>query len=62
MTPSCRGHLNDDQIWQLAVYVRSLSDQTSKDAVSSRGDAMSAGTPQSLAPREPVRPSDSAQQ
>ena len=60
--PAWRGRLTDDQIWQLAAYVRSLSGQPSKDAVSSRADAMSAGTPQSLAPREPVRPSDSAQQ
>ena len=60
--PAWRGRLTDDQIWQLAAYVRSLSGQPSKDAVSSRADAMSAATPQSLAPREPVRPSDSAQQ
>ena len=30
-----------DQIWQLAAYVRSLSGQPSKDAVSSRADEMS---------------------
>jgi cytochrome c oxidase cbb3-type subunit 3 len=60
--PSWRGKLTDDQIWKLASYVRTLSGQPSKDAVSSRADAMSTGTPQSLAPREPAHTSDTAQQ
>jgi cytochrome c oxidase cbb3-type subunit 3 len=60
--PAWRGKLTDDQIWKLAAYVRSLSGQASKDAVSSRADSMSTGTPQTLAPREPELSSDSAQQ
>ena len=60
--PSFRGKLTDDQVWKLAAYVRSLSGQPSKDAVSSRAESMSAGTPPTLTPREPVRPADSAQQ
>jgi cytochrome c oxidase cbb3-type subunit 3 len=60
--PSFRGKLTDDQVWKLAAYVSSLSGQERKDVASSRSDAMSAGTPQSLAPRLPERPSDSAQQ
>jgi len=60
--PAWRGRLTDDQIWQLAAYVRSLSGQPSKDAVASRADAMSAGTPETLTPREPAHTSDTAEQ
>jgi cytochrome c oxidase cbb3-type subunit 3 len=60
--PSWRGKLTDDQIWQLAAYVRSMSGQPSKDAVSSRADEMSTTTPGSLTPRQPPRNSDVAQQ
>ena len=60
--PSWRGKLTDDQIWQLAAYVRSLSGLPSKDAVGSRTESMSAGTPQTLTPHADVQNSDSAQQ
>lgn len=60
--PSWRNKLTSDQIWKLAAYVRSLSGQPSKDAVSSRSDEMSGTTPATLTPREPARTSDSAQQ
>jgi len=60
--PSWRGKLTDDQIWNLAAYVRSLAGLPSKDAVSSRADAMSGPTPGTLAPHGKVQPSDSAQQ
>jgi cytochrome c oxidase cbb3-type subunit 3 len=60
--PSWRGKLTQDQIWQLAAYVRSLSGQPSKDAVASRAEAMSNSTPQTLTPREPAHLSDTAQQ
>jgi cytochrome c oxidase cbb3-type subunit III len=60
--PSWRTKLTSDQIWQLSAYVRSLSGQPSKDAVSSRSESMSASTPQSLAPREPAHTSDTAEQ
>src|SRR5439155_2395045 len=52
--PSWRGKLTNDQIWQLAAYVRTLSGQPSKDAVSSRTEEMSNSTPQTLTPREPA--------
>lgn len=58
--PAWRSKLTDEQIWQLAAYVRSLSGQASKDAVSSRTEAMSAGSPQTLAKREQPRSSDTA--
>jgi cytochrome c oxidase cbb3-type subunit III len=60
--PSWRNKLTPDQIWKIAAYVRTMSGQPSKDAVSSRADAMSATTPGSLTPREPAHTSDSAEQ
>jgi cytochrome c oxidase cbb3-type subunit 3 len=60
--PSWRGKLTEDQVWKIAAYVRSLSGQPSKDAVASRADAMSAGTPETLTPREGAHSSDSALQ
>jgi cytochrome c oxidase cbb3-type subunit 3 len=60
--PSWRGKLTEDQIWQLAAYVRSLSGLPSKDAVSSRSESMSAGTPQSLTPHPETNASDAVPQ
>ena len=60
--PAWRGRLTDDQIWKLAAYVRSLSGQPSKDAVSSRSESMSAGTPGSLAEHAREKNSDVAKQ
>jgi cytochrome c oxidase cbb3-type subunit 3 len=60
--PSWRGKLTPDQIWKIAAYVRSLSGQPSKDAVSSRSESMSAATPGSLTPREPAHTSETAEQ
>jgi cytochrome c oxidase cbb3-type subunit 3 len=60
--PSWRSKLTEDQIWKLAAYVRTLSGQPSKDAVSSRSESMSSTTPASLAPREPAHTSDTAEQ
>jgi cytochrome c oxidase cbb3-type subunit 3 len=60
--PSWRDKLTNQQIWQLAAYVRSSSGQAPKDAVSSRPDALSTTPPQTQTKREPVKPADSAQQ
>ena len=60
--PSWKGKLTADQIWELAAYVRSLSGLPSKDAVSSRSESMSAGTPQTLTPHGKIKNSDAAQQ
>jgi cytochrome c oxidase cbb3-type subunit 3 len=60
--PSWRGKLTNQQIWQLAAYVRSLSGQVGKDAVSARADTMSNTPPQTETVRKPARPADSAQQ
>ena len=60
--PAWRAKLTDDQIWKLAAYVRTLSGLPGKDAVSSRSESMSAGTPQSLTPHGQAKPSDTAEQ
>ena len=60
--PAWRGKLTDDQIWDLAAYVRSLSGLPSKDAVSSRSESMSGPTPQSLTPHGEIHTSDTAEQ
>ena len=58
--PSFRGKLTEQQVWQIAAYVRSLSGQAPKDAVSSRADEMSNIEPQTLAKKQPIRQSDEA--
>jgi cytochrome c oxidase cbb3-type subunit 3 len=60
--PAWRNKLTDDQIWKIAAYVRTLSGQPSKDAVSSRTEEMSNTAPQTLTPREPAHSSDTADQ
>ena len=60
--PAWRGKLTEQQIWQLAAYVRTLSGQERKDAVGARADEVSNTPPQTQTKREPLRPSDSAQQ
>jgi cytochrome c oxidase cbb3-type subunit III len=41
--PSFRGKVPDDQIWQLAAYVRSMSGNVPKDAAPARNDDMHPG-------------------
>ena len=53
--PAWRGKLTEQQMWQLAAYVRSLSGQVRKDAVSARADEMSNTPPLTQTRREPVR-------
>jgi cytochrome c oxidase cbb3-type subunit 3 len=60
--PSWRAKLTDEQIWQLAAYVRSLSGQVRKDAVGARPDTMSNTPPNTQTVPRPPRPADSAQQ
>ena len=59
--PSWRGKLTNQQIWQLAAYVRSLSGQVRKDAVGARADTMSNSPPQTETVRKPPTQADSAQ-
>lgn len=60
--PAWRSKLTEQQVWQLAAYVQSLSGQLPKDAVGARTDTMSNTPPQTQTVREPIRQSDSAQQ
>jgi cytochrome c oxidase cbb3-type subunit 3 len=50
--PAFGSHLTEDQIWQLAAYVRSLSGQLSKNVASSRSDTLQAGKGESRRPKE----------
>jgi cytochrome c oxidase cbb3-type subunit 3 len=60
--PSWKEKLTNQQIWQLAAYVRSLSGQVRKDAVGARTDTMSNTPPETQTARQPVKPADSAEQ
>jgi cytochrome c oxidase cbb3-type subunit III len=60
--PAWRGKLTEQQMWQIAAYVRSLSGQVPKDAVGARADETSNTPPQTQVKREPIKPADSAQQ
>jgi cytochrome c oxidase cbb3-type subunit 3 len=60
--PAWRNKLTQQQIWQLAAYVLTLSGQAPKDAVSARADTMSNTPPQTQTKREPVQQADSDRQ
>ena len=60
--PAWRDKLTSDQIWQLAAFVRSMSGQVPKDAVSSRADEVSNTEPLTQTKRETVRSADTAEQ
>jgi cytochrome c oxidase cbb3-type subunit III len=60
--PAWRDKLSSDQMWQLAAYVRSLSGQAPKDAVSARADEVSNTEPMTQTKRETVRSAGTAQQ
>jgi cytochrome c oxidase cbb3-type subunit III len=51
--PSFRGKVPDDQIWQLAAYVRSMSGQASSAAAPSRNDDMHAHPSENRMPPSP---------
>ena len=50
--PSFRGRITEQQLWQLAAFVRSLSAQPRQDALPGRTDAPRSTEPQTLAERE----------
>lgn len=60
--PAWRGRMTEQQMWQVAAYVQSLSGQEPKDAVSARADEVSNTPPQTQTTREPLKPADSDQQ
>jgi cytochrome c oxidase cbb3-type subunit III len=60
--PAWRGRMTEQQMWQVAAYVRTLSGQAPKDAVSARADETSNTPPQTQVKRESLAPADSDQQ
>jgi cytochrome c oxidase cbb3-type subunit 3 len=57
--PSFRGKIPDDQIWQIAAYVRSMSGNVPMDAAPARNDDMHSGPAENRRPPSPpaaVRP------
>jgi cytochrome c oxidase cbb3-type subunit 3 len=58
--PSFRNKMTEQQMWQVAAYVRTLSGQVAKDVVSARADEMSSTPPHTHAPQVTPRNSDVA--
>jgi cytochrome c oxidase cbb3-type subunit III len=53
--PSFRGRITEDQAWQLAAFVRSLSAQPRQDALPLRADEPRNIEPMTLDERKPIR-------
>jgi len=54
--PSCRGKITDEQIWQLAAYVLSMSGNVSSDVAQGRNDDLQAHEPENMMlPKAPVQ-------
>ncbi len=60
--PAWRAKLTQDQIWQLAAYVRSMAGLEPIDAVSTRTDSMSNTPPQTQMPPQGPKSADSDKQ
>ena len=56
--PSYRNLLTEEQMWQIAAYVRSLSAHVPKDVPPSRADDLASGPPITLQKPEPVHDSN----
>jgi cytochrome c oxidase cbb3-type subunit III len=54
--PSFEGRITEQQAWQLAAYVRSLSAQNRQDVLSGRSDDISNNEPPVLQERRPQQP------
>jgi cytochrome c oxidase cbb3-type subunit 3 len=54
--PAFAGRVSEEQAWQLAAYVRSLSGQLRSDVAGGRSDSMSSGEPEQRRELEPARP------
>jgi cytochrome c oxidase cbb3-type subunit 3 len=53
--PSFRNRITEDQAWELASYVRSLSAQTRQDALAGRAEEPANVEPATLNERKPIR-------
>jgi cytochrome c oxidase cbb3-type subunit 3 len=58
--PAFRGRIPDQQVWQLAAYVRSLSGNVPMSAAPSRKEGMRGTPPLTQLPEQPPLPSDAA--
>jgi cytochrome c oxidase cbb3-type subunit 3 len=58
--PSFRGRIPDDQIYEIAAYVRSMSGNVASDVAPGRDDAMQAHAAENRAPAPPPPPPDAA--
>jgi cytochrome c oxidase cbb3-type subunit III len=54
--PSFRGRIQEDQVWQLVAYVRSMSGLMPSDAAPGRSDSMAAKDPESRAKKGEAKP------
>ena len=54
--PSFSGHVPDEQIWQLAAYVRSLSGQLKADRAPGRSDDLQGTKPEQRRDQEEIAP------
>ncbi len=52
--PSFAGHIPEQQIWELAAYVRAMNGNAAKDAVPSRGDEMKNTKPLTQIPHQSI--------
>jgi cytochrome c oxidase cbb3-type subunit 3 len=57
--PSFAGRIPEDQVWQIAAYVRSMSGQLRTDVAPSRGDSLTPGPPEGRRDRLPIEGSAS---
>jgi cytochrome c oxidase cbb3-type subunit 3 len=54
--PSFAGRIPEEQAWQIAAYVRSMSGQLRTDVAANRGDSLSSGPPESRRDKLEPRP------
>lgn len=54
--PSFGGHIPEEQIWQLAAYVRSLSGQLKTDRAPGRSDSLQSAKPEQRRDKMPSEP------
>ncbi|MDB5451937.1 MAG: cytochrome c class [Caulobacteraceae bacterium] len=59
--PGFGGRIPDQQVWEIAAYIRSMGGNVAKDAAPSRGDEMQTGEPKvqiDPTPPRPIAPTD----
>jgi len=54
--PAWKGRITEQQAWELAAFVRSMSAQPRQDVLSGRSDDISSTEPATLSEREKIKP------